>query len=339
MKWVQLPGAGDVPVARSSHTITAVGDTIYLFGGEHAPRVPIGSDVHAYNLQERVWRKLQVHGTPPPLRNAHAAAAVGTELYIFGGRCGIEIGEAALNDLYKLDTTTATWSIVEPVGETRPPKRSYAAATSAGGKLYVFGGCGEGSSGRLNDLWQFDPATNRWRQLPSSDAIKGRGGPGFVSVPGALYVVAGFAGQETNDVHRFDLATETWDCPRCCSAEAPATAHAGCGHASPVVLPPRSVCAVAMHGCSSCAHANHIIASCGEVDPSNEGHAGAGMFSNDSFCMDPACGHWHKLEAGGEVPAPRGWLAATACASGLVVHGGNSLTNERLGDMYLLEMH
>ncbi len=48
--------------ARSSHTITAVGDTIYLFGGEHAPRVPIGSDVHAYNLQERVWRKLQVCG-------------------------------------------------------------------------------------------------------------------------------------------------------------------------------------------------------------------------------------------------------------------------------------
>ncbi len=63
------------------------------------------------------------------------------------------------------------------------------------------------------------------------------------------------------------------------------------------------------------------------------------MYSNDSFCMDPACGHWHKLEAGGEVPAPRGWLAATACSAGLVVHGGNSLTNERLGDMYLLEMH
>lgn len=40
-------------------------------------------------------------GTPPPLRNAHAAAAVGTDLYVFGGRCGIDIGEAALNDLYK----------------------------------------------------------------------------------------------------------------------------------------------------------------------------------------------------------------------------------------------
>lgn len=99
--------------------------------------MPIGSDVYAYNLEERAWRKLQVrgeltdqalccnccwthpcfavlltlppqlpacqvHGTPPPLRNAHAAAAVGTDLYVFGGRCGIEIGEASLNDLYRL---------------------------------------------------------------------------------------------------------------------------------------------------------------------------------------------------------------------------------------------
>ncbi len=29
-------------------------------------------------------------------------------------------------------------------------------------------GCGEGCTGRLNDLWEFDPAANRWRQLPSS---------------------------------------------------------------------------------------------------------------------------------------------------------------------------
>ena len=25
----------------------------------------------------------------------------------------------------------------------------------------------------------------------------------------------------------------------------------------------------------------------GEVDPSDKGHAGAGQFSNDTFCLDP----------------------------------------------------
>lgn len=36
--------------------------------------------------------------------------------------------------------------------------------------------------------------------------LQGRGGPGFTATPGALWVVAGFAGQETNDVHRWDAA-------------------------------------------------------------------------------------------------------------------------------------
>ena len=72
--------------------------------------------------------------------------------------------------------------------------------------------------------------------------LQGRGGAGFVALPGSLFVVAGFAGEETNDVHRFDLATGTW-------TDSPATAAAAAGscggHADdegPVVeLPPRSV--------------------------------------------------------------------------------------------------
>lgn len=117
----------------------------------------------------------QVSGTPPPVRNAHAGATVGTDIYIFGGRCGIAIGEAALDDLHRFDTTTATWHAVEPAGGVRPPKRSYAAATCARGRFYVFGGCGAEGCGRLNDMWEFDPATAAWRQLPTSGAIRVRG--------------------------------------------------------------------------------------------------------------------------------------------------------------------
>ena len=35
--------------------------------------------------------------------------------------------------------------------------------------LYVFGGCGTG--GRLNELHCYDPVSNTWAQLPSSDAV------------------------------------------------------------------------------------------------------------------------------------------------------------------------
>lgn len=265
--------------ARSSHTLTAIGSTLYLTGGEHAPRVPLGSDVYAYSLSDKAWRRLATTGTPPPLRNAHAAAAIGSDLYVFGGRCGIDIGEAALNDLWRLDTATATWHAVRLAdGSPAPPPRSYAAATATAGKLYLFGGCGAGSTGRLNDLWEFDPTASAWRQLPSSDAIPGRGGPGFVAAEGALFVIAGFAGRETNDVHRFHLATEAWDCPNCFSCtgaaadaqQVPPEQQPACGHAAPVGLPPRSVCAVVAHGCGGCAHKGHVVVFGGEVDPSSE---------------------------------------------------------------------
>ena len=72
--------------ARSSHSLTAIGDTLYLWGGEHAPRVPLGGDLYAYSLAQQTWRKVAVQGEPPSLRNAHAAAALGSDLYIFGGR-------------------------------------------------------------------------------------------------------------------------------------------------------------------------------------------------------------------------------------------------------------
>lgn len=118
---------------------------------------------------------LQAQGTPPSLRNAHAAAAIGAGIYIFGGRSGIDIGEGSLNDLHRFDAESATWVEVRPASEAVPPKRSYHAMAAAQGRLYVFGGCGEGSTGRLNDLWEFDLSTATWRQLPSSDAIKASG--------------------------------------------------------------------------------------------------------------------------------------------------------------------
>ena len=38
MKWTRLEQSGNLPLARSSHSITAVGGKCYLFGGEHEPR-------------------------------------------------------------------------------------------------------------------------------------------------------------------------------------------------------------------------------------------------------------------------------------------------------------
>ena len=117
MKWTRLEQNGDLPLARSSHSITAVAGKCYLFGGEHEPRqviclshekvndnahafhlvakdgalqcrTPIDSRLYEYDLEKSQWAQRACNGETPSPRVAHTAAAVRQSLYMFGGRSG-----------------------------------------------------------------------------------------------------------------------------------------------------------------------------------------------------------------------------------------------------------
>ena len=346
MRWEVLHQGRGGPVARSAHCIVACGQVAYLFAGEQQPRHPIDGVVHAFDLKTRQWSELQVrrrrgaaaagppapaspsgaHGrTPPPHtqasgpapspRIAPAAAAVGTTIYVFGGRTGVEMGEGALGDTWALDVAAPAWRRVECVGAS-PPPRSFHAAAALGGKFYVFGGCG--AEGRLGDLWEFDPATSAWLELPSSPAIKGRGGAGMVALPatGQLVVVGGFCGHELADVHCYDVAAARWE-------EVAAGGDA---------FPARSVFAAAATGDEA------VVVFGGEVDPSDAGHEGAGQFTAALHRLDMCARAWERVDAAGEPPCPRGWMAAAACGEGVLVSAGLNDANERLGDLHLLRL-
>jgi N-acetylneuraminic acid mutarotase len=57
--------------------LTAIDSYLYLFGGEHDPRVPIDNDVWQFNIADHHWKRLAVNqdGRPTP-RLGHGAAAV-----------------------------------------------------------------------------------------------------------------------------------------------------------------------------------------------------------------------------------------------------------------------
>ncbi|EFJ44314.1 kelch repeat protein [Volvox carteri f. nagariensis] len=353
MRWTRLPQAGTLPVERSSHSITVVGDKIVLFGGEHDPRVPISSELYAYSFTDGTWRVLDAIGEPPSPRVAHSAAAIGNTLYIFGGRSGLDMGEGASNDLYAFDLETSTWSQLQPKGDL-PPKRSYHTMTAVGTKLYVFGGCGE--EGRLNDLHEYDVTTETWRPLakPPAEAVPGRGGSCLVAArkPGGevdeplLYVIAGFCGRELDDMHVYSIAEDAW-----CGASCPSC---GPSAAAEEKLSARSVFGAGVHSCDlgECGHRNVVLVYGGEVDPSDKGHDGAGDFCSSLVEFGSgarACGGgegkghgagWRVMEAGGDSPGPRGWFASATTSDGrLVIHGGLDGNNERLGDLYVLDVH
>ncbi|CAI0546793.1 unnamed protein product [Linum tenue] len=68
---------------------------------------------------------------------------------------------------------------------------------------------------------------------------------------------------------------------------------------------------------------------------------GAGMFAGDAYALDTETLSWKRLDDGGgseSHPGPRGWCAFAGGEmngeKGLLVYGGNSPSNDRLGDMY-----
>ena len=189
LKWTEI--TSNFPVARSSHKISVVGDTLYMFGGEYQARTPIGmsvdiqiiqssiitagSELQALNLTDGLkasWRVVETKGEPPSPRFGHGQCSVGSSLFVFGGRMGTAIDEKLLNDLYKFDCLTSTWSKISCSGSI-PCERSYHSMVSSGSYIYVFGGCP--AVGRLADLHQLDTETGVWSQLPSGDMEVGQG--------------------------------------------------------------------------------------------------------------------------------------------------------------------
>ncbi|KAL9682138.1 hypothetical protein QQ045_013931 [Rhodiola kirilowii] len=90
---------GDVPVARSGHTVVRASSILILFGGEDAKRKKL-SDLHMFDLKSLTWLPLHCTGTGPSPRFNHVAALYKDKtLLIFGGA-----GKSkTLGDLYSLD--------------------------------------------------------------------------------------------------------------------------------------------------------------------------------------------------------------------------------------------
>ena len=289
--------------------------------------------------QDGQWRA--IHGDPlPPKRVGHAQALHedSNTIYVFGGRSGIEMAEEATNDLWKLDCSgppgSEKWSKVKPnlqEGDGLPEARSFHKMLCIGDSLYVFGGCGE-KSGRLNDMHRFDVNNNTWHNMGESNYLRGRGGPTLLPLNSGklLGVVAGFAGEETNDGHILNMASGTWE-PNSLTDNLKG-------------LRPRSVCIG-----GSFPNAGISVIFGGEVDPSAKGHEGAGGFENDIVVLDESNGKLLQTIPQGRdfasVPETRGWsdgaVAVHDNVGDLYIFGGltgDDTAPKRLDDLWKLEI-
>jgi len=317
------------PGARSSHGVSVIDDVLYVFGGEKVPRVPVDSTMWCVSLadqsKEKSWGQCNVTSetsTVPVARLAHAHASIGDWIYIFGGRLGITMDESPLNDLHRFNVKSGVWENV--TGTPTASARSFHRMVCAGDStLYVFGGCG--ADGRLADLHRIVIDSNgpkaTWTEL-ATPKIKGRGGAGFAaSVDGKrLFVIGGFVGEESAEVHIYNIAANEWKT------------------VSPTfsVFRPRSVFVTATMP------SGQLFVFGGEVSPSDNGHEGAGGFENDVILFNDGDAMVTTVAPKENVkPQNRGWSSADVFGKDAVVMfgglSGSDEAPERLGDVWIYQ--
>ncbi|KAL0804329.1 hypothetical protein Bca101_096819 [Brassica carinata] len=236
--------------------------------------------------------------------------AVGTKLYVYGGRNKTE----GYNDFYSYDTVKNEWKRLAVLGEEGGPEaRTFHSLASDENHVYVFGGTSQGygvtpNSHRFRTVEAYNVSEGKWAQLPDpGDNFEKRGGAGFHVVQGKIWVVYGFASSLTTDGKSDYESDKT-------KGEKPSA---------------RSVFASAVVG-------KHILIFGGETWPDPKGHFGPGTLSKEGFALDTET-VWERFK-GGDEPDTRGWTASTAATAygkkGLFMHGGKTPEYTRINDLY-----
>ncbi|KAM1108590.1 hypothetical protein ACFX2B_005165 [Malus domestica] len=147
--------ADGTPSPRLGHTTSLVGDCVFVIGGRADPE-KILSDVWVLNTAKNEWKLLECSGDKFPPRHRHAAAVIGSKIYVFGGLNNDTISSS----LHVLDTDNLQWKELIVSGE-HPCARHSHSMVAYRSQLYIFGGySGEKT---LADLYVFDIQTCKWK--------------------------------------------------------------------------------------------------------------------------------------------------------------------------------
>ncbi|XP_052735013.1 acyl-CoA-binding domain-containing protein 4 [Vigna angularis] len=139
--WSTLKTFGKAPVSRGGQSVTLVGGTLVIFGGQD-PKRTLLNDLHILDLETMTWDEIDAVGVPPSPRSDHTAAVhVERYLLIFGGGSHA----TCYNDLHVLDLQTMEWSHPTQLGEIPTPRAGHAGVT-VGENWFIVGG-GDNKSG------------------------------------------------------------------------------------------------------------------------------------------------------------------------------------------------
>jgi len=151
---------GEAPSPRSAHSAVVHEEFMYIMGGWAGKGNTSFNDLYQFNLDTRIWKKLEGTGVPPPSVRAHCAIIYRNSMYV---TCGYG-QNGHCNDLYKYDIAKNEWSIIPTTGPA-PLARSRARAVCYENKMIVIGGWDRALVSHFSDIYEFNFDYLRWTKL------------------------------------------------------------------------------------------------------------------------------------------------------------------------------
>lgn len=156
----------------------------------------VGNDVYGYHVPTDTWYLAPTFAGPPRISGITfviEGAAYCATGYTYGG---------SLNDCWKLDTSSWTWSEVANVG---PTVRGQAYGCALDGYGYIFSGNDWDLFENYSDCWRYDPVVDEWSQISDFPGLARRYIDGFV-VGNKAYMGMGTNGTNLKDLWEFNPA-------------------------------------------------------------------------------------------------------------------------------------
>ncbi|KAK7284365.1 hypothetical protein RJT34_19110 [Clitoria ternatea] len=198
--WSTLKTFGKAPVSRGGQSVTLVGRSLVIFGGQDAKRTLL-NDLHILDLETMTWDEIDAVGVPPSPRSDHTAAVhVERYLLIFGGGSHA----TCYNDLHVLDLQTMEWSRPTQLGEIPTPRAGHAGVT-VGENWFIVGG-GDNKSG-VSETIVLNMSTLAWSVVTSVQGRVPVASEGLSLVVSSntgedvLVSFGGYNGRYNNEVH------------------------------------------------------------------------------------------------------------------------------------------
>jgi Rab9 effector protein with kelch motifs len=206
---------GDAPPSRTNHAAAAVGNKMYMFGGNNnnaAGQYQVLDDFYCLDTDTLTWTNLTtaVGGTRPTQRSGHTLTTIGTKMYLFGGGVWNEANGWVhkYNDIYVFDALQSSWSKPTCTGDI--DTSTFSISFAVGRFLFVFGGGSKPKHCVTNDLFVLDTSSYSWTAPSFEEATKpSPRDMGTACVIGSnVFFMGGYAGGAVDYFNKLSLDTK-----------------------------------------------------------------------------------------------------------------------------------